>query len=244
MFEDVVEREQPAHGDFRGRGLAVAVVLDPEGAIERAGVDVANTGRPIGTVIGEPGFAGNPGFDQGEGDLIRALATDAVAVGVLATRDALHAPARAQAHVEDRTTSAQDCTAPSGILSRGPVRLVSPGSPRWRRATPQCGQWPTCSHSTIGSCRSPAWHAARYGSFIQPDQLAVGRREERPPLVHEHQRPRHQVTSDMSALGSPDDMRKRGLSNLARPPRLCAPVPKRAAKSVNSGPRGETLIPN
>ena len=102
----------------------------------------------------------------------------------------------------------------------------------------------SCSHSTIGSCRSPAWHAARYGSFIQPDQLAVGRREERPPLVHEHQRPRHQVTSDMSALGSPDDMRKRGLSNLARPPRLCALVPKRAAKSVNSGPRGETLIPN
>ena len=87
MFEDVVEREQPAHGDFRGRGLAVAVVLDPEGAIERAGVDVANTGRPIGTVIGEPGFAGNPGFDQGEGDLIRALATDAVAVGALATRE-------------------------------------------------------------------------------------------------------------------------------------------------------------
>ena len=85
VFEDVVEREEPTHGDFRGRGLAVAVVLDPEAAVERARVDVADTGRPIGTAIGESGFAGNPGFDQRHGDLVRALSTDAVAVGVLAT---------------------------------------------------------------------------------------------------------------------------------------------------------------
>ena len=87
MLEDVVQGEQPAHGGFRGPGFAMAVVLDPEGAIERAGVDVANAGRPIGTVIGEPGFAGNAGLDQGYGDLIRALSADAVAVGELATRE-------------------------------------------------------------------------------------------------------------------------------------------------------------
>ena len=63
----------------------MAVVLDPEGAVERAGVDVADTGRPVGTAIGEPAFAGNPCFDQGDGDLVRALAADAVAVRVLAT---------------------------------------------------------------------------------------------------------------------------------------------------------------
>ena len=85
VFEDVVEGEQPAHGDLRGRGLAVAVVLDPKRAVERAGVDVADTGRPIGTAIGKPGFAGNPGFDQRHGDLVRALSADAVEVGVLAT---------------------------------------------------------------------------------------------------------------------------------------------------------------
>ena len=86
MFEDAVEKKEPAHRDFRGRRFPVAVVLDPEGAVERAGVDVVDTGRPIGTAIGEPGSAGNACFDQGEGDLIRALAADAVTVGGLTTR--------------------------------------------------------------------------------------------------------------------------------------------------------------
>lgn len=76
VFEDVVKGEQPPHGEFRGCAPAMAVVLDPEGAVERAGTDVANARRPVAASVREPGFAGDPGFQKCPGESTRGCTSN------------------------------------------------------------------------------------------------------------------------------------------------------------------------
>ena len=83
MLEDVVEGEQPAHGEFRGCAPAMAVVLDPEGAVERAGAGVANAGGPVAAPVRKPGFAGDAGLKKRPGESARGLFAEAVASLVL-----------------------------------------------------------------------------------------------------------------------------------------------------------------
>ena len=83
VLEDVVEGEQPAHGEFRGCAPAMAVVLDPEGAVEPAGADMANAGGPVAAPVREPGFAGDPGFKKCPDESARGLFAEAVASLVL-----------------------------------------------------------------------------------------------------------------------------------------------------------------
>ena len=83
VLEDVVEGEQPPYGDFRGRAPAMAVVLDPEGAVERTGANVANAGGPVAASVREPGFAGDPGLKKCPDESARGLFAEAVASLVL-----------------------------------------------------------------------------------------------------------------------------------------------------------------
>ena len=64
-FEDVVEGEQPAHGEFRGCAPAMAVVLDPEGAVERSAMDLANAGGPVAASVEAPRLAGDASVHEG-----------------------------------------------------------------------------------------------------------------------------------------------------------------------------------
>ena len=64
VFEDVVEGEQPAHDKFRGCVPAMAVVLDPEGAVERSATDVADAGGPVAALVEAAGFADDARADE------------------------------------------------------------------------------------------------------------------------------------------------------------------------------------
>ena len=59
----------------------------PEGAVERAGADMANAGRPVAASVREPGFAGDPGLKKCPGESARGLFAEAVASLVLAPRE-------------------------------------------------------------------------------------------------------------------------------------------------------------
>jgi len=63
----------------------MAVVLDPEGAVERSAMDVADAGGPVAAPVEAPGFMQNTGTGEGADETGRWPIGDVVAGLVLGT---------------------------------------------------------------------------------------------------------------------------------------------------------------
>lgn len=83
MFQDVVEAEKPSDSDFGRSASAMAVIFDPEGAVEGAGVDVTDADRAGGAAAKTLSFVCPPGVHEGAYKTAGGLRADAVASLVL-----------------------------------------------------------------------------------------------------------------------------------------------------------------